>query len=82
MHKINLLDIVDVLETYADLYDIFEDNKFVRKELDKVHEELQAIPYVKAIPVKWIEKYMWRVNTDEEEETLRKMIISWEKEND
>lgn len=51
MPKTKLLDIVDVLETYADLYDMFDDNRLVYEALDKVNEELRAIPYVKAIPI-------------------------------
>ena len=34
----------DVLETFADLYDVFEDNKAIRKELDKVYDRLNALP--------------------------------------
>jgi uncharacterized iron-regulated protein len=34
----------DVLETYADLYDVFEDNKQISKELHKVYDRLNALP--------------------------------------
>lgn len=85
MPKTNLLDIVDVLETYADLYDIFDDNKFVCKELDKVNEELRAIPYVKAIPIEWLEKYKrvrgWEV-TVTTQNAIDNMLNAWEKENE
>lgn len=37
---------------------------------------------VKAIPIKWIEKYIWNADTHEEKRALRKMYISWEKENE
>ena len=36
-----------VLETYAELYDIFEDNQFIRKELNKVYDKLNGLPYAK-----------------------------------
>lgn len=35
---------------------------------------------IKAIPIEWLEKYIWSADTHEEKETLRKMYISWEKE--
>lgn len=34
---------VDVLETYADLYDVFDDNKLIRIELDKVYDKLNGL---------------------------------------
>ena len=34
----------DVLETYADLYDVFEDNKAICKELDKIYDRLNTLP--------------------------------------
>lgn len=43
----------DVLETFADLYDVFEDNKAIRKELDKVYDRLNALPSVTPEP-HWI----------------------------
>lgn len=97
MPKTNLLDIVNVLETYADLYDMFDDNRLVYEALDKVNEELRAIPYVKAIPVKWIKDYIipFQVHHDSlSEETkendgagwvvdvLETMLREWEKENE
>ena len=36
----------DMLETYADLYDVFEDNDQIRKELNKVYDKLNALPFV------------------------------------
>lgn len=34
----------DVLETYADLYDIFDDNKAIQEEFHKVFDKLNGIP--------------------------------------
>ena len=86
MPKTKLLDIVDVLETYADLYDMFDDNRLVYEALDKVNEELRAIPYVKAIPIEWIEKFMNRFRlgmvTSDEYALLHFMLTEWEKENE
>ena len=35
-----------------------------------------------AIPVEWIEKYIWSADTHDEKRALRKMCIQWEKENE
>lgn len=40
----------DVLETYADLYDVFEDNKAIRKELDKIYDRLNTLPSIQPEP--------------------------------
>ena len=32
-----------VLDIYAELYDIFDDNKAVQKELDKVYDKLRRL---------------------------------------
>ena len=47
----------DMLETYADLYDIFEDNGQIRKELNEVYDKLNALSSVtpKRKKGKWIE---------------------------
>lgn len=37
---------------------------------------------VKAVPIEWIEKYIWGADTHEEKRALRKMYIAWEKENE
>lgn len=34
----------EVLETYAELYDIFDDNKYIKQELNKVYDKLNALP--------------------------------------
>lgn len=49
--------------------------------IDKVVEIVNEYKQGELIPVEWIEKYIWRADTHEEKETLRKMYISWEKEN-
>ena len=38
----------DVLETYADLYDIFDDNKAIQEELHKVFDKINNIPSVES----------------------------------
>ena len=38
----------DVLETYADLYDIFDDNKAIQEELHKVFDKINNIPFVES----------------------------------
>lgn len=49
---------------------------------DNVDKAILNAPTVKAIPVKWIEKYIWKADTHEEKRALRKMYIAWEKENE
>lgn len=61
----------DVLETYSDLYDVFEDNKAIYKELDKIYDRLNTLPYAKPEIIRCkdciyfdryvdgIEKYQW-----------------------
>ena len=41
---------VDVLETYADLYQVFEDSKGICKELHKVYDRINALPAVQSQP--------------------------------
>lgn len=93
MPKTKLLDIVDVLETYADLYDMFDDNRLVYEALDKVNEELRAIPSVKAIPIEWINSYTTGLifsddyvdNADSIDDyiyCIKEMVRDWEKENE
>lgn len=41
---------VDVLETYGDLYDVFEDSKAICKELHKVYDRINALPAVQPQP--------------------------------
>lgn len=36
----------DVLETYAELYDIFDDNKAIQEELHKVFDKINDIPTI------------------------------------
>lgn len=46
----DLISKADVLETYAELYDTFEDNQFIRKELNKVYDKLNGLPYAQPEP--------------------------------
>ena len=41
-----------VLETYANLFGVFEDNKAICKELFKVYDKLNSLPYVEPDIVK------------------------------
>ncbi len=45
----------EVLETYAELYDVFEDNKGIQKELHKVYDKLNALPSAQK-KGKWTER--------------------------
>ena len=33
----------DVLETYAELYDVFDDNKEIKNELHKIYDKINAL---------------------------------------
>jgi len=44
----NLIRQSDALETYAELYDIFDDNKAIQEELHKVFDKLNNISVVKS----------------------------------
>lgn len=52
------------------------------KALDDVYRQIGEMKTVRAIPVEWIEKYIWGADTHEEKRALRKMYIAWEKENE
>lgn len=52
------------------------------KALGDVYRKISNIPTAKAIPIEWIEKYIWGADTHEEKQALRKMYIAWEKENE
>ena len=47
----DLIDRTDVLETFAELYDVFEDNKEIRKKLHKVYDKLRTLPSVQPEPL-------------------------------
>lgn len=55
----------EVLETYAELFDMFDDSKEICKELCKVYDKIRGLPPIDAVPVvrckdcKW-----WREETD------------------
>ena len=42
--------------------------------------DIQCAPTVDAIPITWIEKYIWAADTHEEKRALRKMYMWWEEE--
>lgn len=55
----------DVLETYADLYDVFEDNKAICKELHKIYDRLNTLPSTQSEIVRCKDCRYW-----EESETI------------
>lgn len=70
MRLINVNDLIIEILTH----DLIGDDKGVDKMI------LDA-PTVNAIPVEWIEKYIWGADTHEEKRALRKMYVQWKKEN-
>lgn len=61
-----LVDKAEVLERYGELYEIFDDSREIQKEIDKIYDKINDLPYVDveckvepyrdAIPVEWIKK--------------------------
>ena len=44
----------EVLETYAELFDVFDDNKEICKELCKVYDKIRGLPTIEPKRGKWI----------------------------
>lgn len=59
----------------------YEGTQPIYADTDIIAYDIDKAPTVKAIPIEWLEKYIWSADTHKEKETLRKMYISWEKEN-
>lgn len=51
----------EVLETYAELYDVFDDYKNIKKELNKVYDKLNALPTADVVEQK---RGRWIVDED------------------
>lgn len=82
--KNRLVDKAEVLETLGELYDIFDDYREIQKEIDKIYDKINDLPYIdveeKAIPIEWIVNWLNKSNrhycdTDQ-------MLLDWEKENE
>lgn len=83
--KNRLVDKAQVLETFGDLYDIFDDYRELQRKLDDTYDNINDIPYVDAIPVEWITNYIYLLWGDEEypERTvIETMVRRWEKSNE
>lgn len=89
--KNRLVDKAEVLETVGDLYDIFDDYREIQKEIDKIYDKINDLPYIdveeKVIPVEWIKSKIDAIldsypNGNEETEILCKLLYEWEKENE
>lgn len=48
----------------------------------EIYKNCPLKPHQNAIPIEWIEKYIWGADTHEEKRALRKMYAQWEKENE
>ncbi len=49
---IDAISKAEVLETYAELYDVFDDYKEIQKELHKVYDKLNALQTTDVAPLK------------------------------
>jgi len=79
----NLIDLDKVRWTEG-FYDMHTGEQYASMILNTEEwlEWATANAKVKAIPVEWIEKYIWKADTHEEKRALRKMYTAWEKENE
>lgn len=83
--KNRLVDKAEVLETFGELYDIFDDYSEIQKEIDKIYDKINDLPYVdvevKAIPVEWLEMFMrrYKIEGNDEYKLLHFMVTEWEK---
>ena len=82
-----LVDKAEVLERYGELYEIFDDSREIQKEIDKIYDKINDLPYVevKAIPIEWIEKQMAEREDYGDFNTaaaIGYLLLSWEKENE
>ena len=91
-----LVDKAEVLERYGELYEIFDDSREIQKEIDKIYDKINDLPYVdveckvepyrEAIPIEWIDGYIKRRAYDEniyaEILFISDMVKEWEKENE
>lgn len=67
VYQTDLICKSDVLETYAELYDIFDDYLNIVKELHKVYDKILAIPSAEPKRGEWIDKGWhgdWQFETD------------------
>jgi hypothetical protein len=48
MRRNDLISKAEVLETYAELYDIFDDNAAIREELHKVYAKINSLKELEA----------------------------------
>ena len=74
-----LVDKAEVLERYGELYEIFDDSREIQKEIDKIYDKINDLPYVevKAIPIEWFE---WLLDTmGDGMYNLRAVIKDWER---
>jgi len=53
----------EVLETYAELFDMFDDSKEICKELCKVYDKIMGLPTIDAVPVVRCKDCKWKVVT-------------------
>ena len=77
--KNRLVNKAEVLETFADLYDIFDDYKKIQNKLDDTYNKINDLPCVDAIPVEWITNYIYLLWGDEEspERTVIENMVGW-----
>lgn len=72
---INLIDGETKVETNSN-------EKAFNDALEVAIQIIDTQKTVEAIPIEWIEQYIWSADTHDEKRALRKMCIQWEKENE
>ena len=77
-----LIDADNLIKDVMELWDYKTvDGITATTVLKQTITDIENQPTVKAIPIEWLEKYIWQADTHEEKQALRKMYMVWEKEN-
>lgn len=71
----------DVFKTEYENLITWVSHRAEKARLREFIKDIQDQPTIKAIPIEWIEQYIWSADTHDEKRALRKMCIQWEEEN-
>ena len=87
-----LVDKAEVLERYGELYEIFDDSREIQKEIDKIYDKINDLPYVdveckvepyrEAIPIEWLRTWFTKKASLIGITLMGEIESDWEKENE
>ena len=69
----DLISKLDVLDIYVDLYEVFDDNKAIQKELHKVFDKINALPSAQPEPLTDKEQRIFLAAMGREEKVCEKV---------